>query len=213
MRILAWLLAAYAVLGAILMVAALLIGGPLVSRLDRVTTSALDTMASATEATRVAADAFEGFDVSIAEARASTDDAAGLTRETAVTLDALGAAMGISLFGAQPLLPLADQFERSAGQMRQLGDNLEGIGEALDNNRADVAEVGTQMRILANRLETFEGRITAERLGGGVPLSWLFYGFLAWQVLPILAAAVGAAWIFRNTRSVVGAPPLPPAGS
>ena len=211
MRILAWLLAAYAVLGAALMVAALLVGGPLVSRLDRITTSALDTMAAATEATRVAADAFDGFDVSITEARASTDDAAGLSRETAVTLDALSAAMGISILGAQPLLPLADQFERSAGQMRQLGDNLEAIGEALDGNREDVARVGTQMRTLANRLETLERRITDERLGAGIPLSWLFYGFLAWQVLPILAAAVGATWIIRHTRTVMVVPPPPPA--
>jgi hypothetical protein len=67
------------------------------------------------------------------------------------------------------------------------------------------------MRTLANRLETFERRISAERLGGGIPLSWLFYGFLAWQVLPILAAAVGATWLFRHTRTVLVVPPPPPA--
>jgi hypothetical protein len=206
MRILAWLLAAYAVIGAILILAALLVGGPLVSRLDRVTTSALDTMSAATEAANAAADAFDGFDVSVEQARTSSDQAAGLTRETATTLDGLAAAMSLSIFGAQPLLPLADQFERSADQMRQLGDNLEGIGEALDGNREDIARVGVRMRTLADRLETFEARIGSERLAGGLPLSWLYYGFLGWQVLPILAAAVGATWLFRHTRVVLVPP-------
>jgi hypothetical protein len=203
MRLLAWLLAAYAVIGSILIVAALLVGGPLVARLDRLTSSAMDTMSSATEASRAAAEAFDGFDTSVEEARSSAERAAGLSRETATTLDGLAAAMALNLFGAQPLLPLGDQFSRSAGQMRELGDNLDGIGSALGANREDVARVGQRMGELADELERFEGRLGEERLTGGIPLSWLYYGFLLWQVLPILAAAVGATWLFRHTRVVV----------
>ena len=203
MRVLAWLLAAYAALGVVFIAVALLVGGPLVTRLDRVTTSALGTMSAATSAADAAADAFDGFDASINRARQSATDAATLSRETSGTLDGLATAMSLSLFGTQPLLPLADQFQRSAEEMRQLGDNLEGIGQALSGNRDDIARVGVRMRTLADRLEALQERIGAERLAGGLPLSWLFYGFLLWQLLPIGAAGVGSAWIFRHTRVVV----------
>jgi hypothetical protein len=208
MRLLAWLLSAYAVLGSVLIVAALLVGGPLVGRLDRLTGSAVDTMSAASGAARAAADAFAGLDTSVVQARTSAEDAAALSGETATTLDALATAMGLNLFGAQPLLPLADQFERSAEQMRELSGNLDGIGLALDANREDVATVGDRMGDLADELETLSGRVVDEELAGGVPLAWLYYGFLLWQLLPILAAAVGAAWIFRHTRVVVTTDPV-----
>jgi hypothetical protein len=202
MRILAWLLAAYVAIGTLFVIAALLVGGPLVSRLDRVTTSALDTMSAATDAADAAADAFNGFDGSLQQARGSASDAASLSRETGSTLDALASAMSLSLFGSQPLLPLADQFQRSADQLRQMGDNLDGIGEALGGNRDDIARVGVRMRALADRLDELEGRVATEQLAGGIPLTWLYYGFLLWQLLPIAAAAVGAGWLFRHTRAV-----------
>lgn len=202
MRLLAWLLAAYAALGVVLVVAALLVGGPLVSRFDRLTASALDTVAAATEAADAAADAFDGFDVSLEEAGSSAAEAAELSRNAAGTLDSLSAAMGLTLLGAQPLLPLADQFERSAGQMLELGDNLDAIGASLSGNRDDVARVGERMRELAGELGELEAGIADERLGGSIPLTWLYYGFLLWQVLPIVAAAVGALWLFRQDRPV-----------
>lgn len=200
MRVLAWLLAAYATGGAVLMLITFIAGGPLVARLDRVTTSALGTMSAASRAADAAADAFGGFDASLEEARSSAADAASLSRETSTTLDALASAMSLTIFGSQPLLPLADQFEQSADQLRRMGDNLDGIGEALVTNRDDVARVGVRMRALAEELDRLEGRIGSERMSGGVPLGVLFYGFLLWQLLPIAAAGVGAAWLFRHSR-------------
>lgn len=203
MRILAWLLAAYATAGALLVVAALLVGGPLVVRVDRLTTSAAETMDAATGAANAAADAFEGFDTSVLQAHAAASDAANLSRETAATIDALAAAMSLSILGSQPLLPLADEFTASASRMRELGDNMEAIGEALTTNREDIATVGARMRELADSLVGLEGRIGEERTTGIIPLTWLYYGFLLWQLLPILAAAVGSAWLFRHTREVI----------
>jgi hypothetical protein len=203
MRILAWLLAAYAAAGAILVLAALLVGGPLVARVDRLTTSAVQTMDAATDAANAAAEAFDGFDTSVQEAHDSARDAANLSRETAVTIDALAAAMSLSILGSQPLLPLADEFSESANRMRELGDNMDAIGQALTTNREDIAAVGARMRELADNLVSLEGRIGEERTTGIFPLTWLYYGFLLWQLLPILAAAVGWAWLFRHTREVI----------
>lgn len=203
MRMLGWLLAAYAAIGLVLVVAAFLVGGPLVSRLDRLSTAATTTMAAAAEAADAAADAFGGFDASLGEARRSASDAASLSRETSATLDALAAAMSLSIFGTQPLLPLADQFSASAQQLRQMGDNLDQIGEALVANQSDIARVGVRMRTLADRLGSFQARLGSERLTGDLPLGWLFYGFVLWQLLPIVAAGIGAAWLLRHTRTVL----------
>jgi hypothetical protein len=202
MRLLGWLLAAYAAVGLVFVVVAVLIGGPLVARLDRMTTSATRTMHAAAQAADAAADAFGGFDSSITRARTSADRAADLSRSTATTLDGLAVAMSISIFGSQPLEPLASQFAASADQLRELGAELGGIGQALDVNRDDVGRVGNRMRALATELESLEGRIADERAGGGLSISWLFYGFLLWQLLPISAAGVGGAWLLRQPRVV-----------
>jgi hypothetical protein len=206
MRILAWLLAAYAAVGSVLVVVALLVGGPLVVRMDRLTTSAVRTMDAAADAANAAANAFDGFDASIQEAHASATEAASLSRETAATIDALAAAMSITILGSQPLLPLADEFTRSADRMRELGGSMDGIGAALTTNREDIAAVGSRMRELADSLVGLGGRAGAERSTGMIPLTWLYYGFLLWQLLPILAAAIGSAWLFRHPREVVVVP-------
>ncbi len=204
MRILAWLLAVYAAAGTVLVVAALLVGGPLVDRVNRLTASATRTMDAATAAADAAANALENFDTSLLEARDSATDAGNLSRETAGTMDALAAAMSLSVLGSQPLLPLADEFSVSANRMRQLGDNMDAIGSALTTNRDDLATVSAEMRELADSMVALGGRIRAERTGGDIPLTWLYYGFLVWQVLPITAAAVGAAWLFRLTSPSAG---------
>jgi hypothetical protein len=202
MRLLGWLLAAYAAIGLVFVVVAVVIGGPLVARVDRMATSATSTMHAAAQAADAAADAFGGFDSSITRARASADGAADLSRSTATTLDGLAAAMSISIFGSQPLEPLASQFAASADQLRELGAELGGIGQALDVNRDEVDRVGSRMRALATELESLEGRLADERAGGGLSISWLFYGFLLWQLLPISAAAIGGAWLLRHARMV-----------
>jgi hypothetical protein len=202
MRLLGWLLAAYAAIGVVFVIVAAVIGGPLVARVDRMTTSATTTMRAAAQAADAAADAFGGFDSSITRARTSADGAADLSRSTATTLDGLAAAMSISIFGSQPLEPLASQFAASADQLRELGAELGGIGQALEVNRDDVGRVGSRMRALATELESLEGRIANERAGGGLPISWLFYGFLLWQLLPIGAAAIGGAWLLHHARMV-----------
>ncbi len=203
MRILAWLLAAYAAVGTVLVVVAMLVGGPLMVRVDRLTSSTVQTMDAATRAANAAADAVEGFDASIQEAHDAATDAGNLSRETAATVDALAAAMSLSVLGTQPLLPLADEFSASASRMRELGENMDAIGSALTTNRGDIAAVGARMRELADRLVALGGRIGEERATGVIPLTWLYYGFLLWQLLPILAAAVASRWLFRHTREAM----------
>src|SRR5215208_5816050 len=106
MRMLGWLLLLYAIVGAGLVVASVVIGGPLVARVDRLAASASGSMDAAATAADAAADAFTGFDASLAEARRSTEEAATLSRNTSGTLAALSDAMALTVLGSQPLLPL-----------------------------------------------------------------------------------------------------------
>ena len=191
---LAWLLLAYAALGVVFTALALAVGGPLVARADRLASSASGSLDSAASAAAAAAQSLTGFEGSLARARSSTDQAATLTHDAAGTMDSLADAMSLSVFGAQPLLSLADDFGSTAQELRDMGDSLGGIGQALGTNQADLATVGVQLGRLADDLSALRGGIAREQAGASPPLSWLFYGFLVWQLLPITAAAI-AGWL------------------
>src|SRR4051812_40067583 len=107
MRLLAWLLIAYALLGMVLLLVAALVGGPLIARVDRLASSATGSMDAAAAAAASAADSFDRFDDSLADAQSSTEQAATLSRSAADTLDSLSDTMSISVLGNQPFLPLA----------------------------------------------------------------------------------------------------------
>jgi hypothetical protein len=199
MRTLAWILIAYAAVGVVFLLIAVLVGEPLVARADRLASSASGSLDSAASAAAAAADSLDGFDDSLGRARSSTEQAAGLTSDAAGTMDSLADAMGLNVLGAQPLLPLADEFRTTAGELRDLGHSLGGIGQALSDNQSDLGAVGAQLDRLAQELGALRGGIGQEQAGASPPLSWLFYGFLAWQVLPMVAAALAGRWLLART--------------
>lgn len=68
-------------------------------------------------------------------------------------------AMQLSILGAQPLLPLADEFTASAEQAEQLGGRLDAIGGSLGDTRADVAIIGVELETLSRELESLRGDV------------------------------------------------------
>ena len=201
MRMLGWLLVLYASAGALLLVATLAIGGPLMTRAEQLAGSAGGSMGSAADAAVAAADAFDGFDASLTQARGSTADAAAISRATSRTLQSLADAMSLSVFGNQPLLPLADEFSASAGPLELMGENLESIGEALASNQGDVAALAVELRTLADELNQLRVEVDRESSEDGTapPLSWLLYGFALWQLLAVASAAVAGGILLRRT--------------
>lgn len=199
---LGWLLASYAVVGALLAILSLAVGGPLMTRAEQLAGSATGSMQSAADAAEAAADAFDGFDASLDEAERSTAEAATISRDTAGTLRSLSDAMAISIFGNQPLLPLADEFARSADQLDQMGANLDAIGQALTTNQEDVASLAVELRSLADQLGKLRGAVDQEQAGSASapPLRLLLFGFVAWQLLTVTAAGVGAWLVLRGAR-------------
>jgi hypothetical protein len=157
-----------------------------------------------------AADATGGFDDSLAQARASTERAAVLSRDVSATMDELSRSMRITVFGAQPLAQLAAPFERAGQQLLALGTDLDGIGEALQENSDQIDTIGTDLARLQGSVDRLvEG---VENAGGlnieAASLATLRLGLLA---LLLWLAGLAAGCVFAGLallRWTQGAKPL-----
>jgi hypothetical protein len=194
-RPLAIALAAYGVVGIVLVLVGAFVGIDLAARVERLAVSADAALVAASRTTRSAAEAFTNIDASLDEAEASAASAATLSREASATLDSLASAMELSIFGAQPLLPLAADFAASADQAAELADALDGVGGSLGGTRADVADVGVEMDQLAADLEALSDRDDE----GATPPVRLFVGLLlAWLAMPAIGAILASALLWRR---------------
>jgi hypothetical protein len=192
-RVLGGVLVAYGVLGLLVIAGALAIGRPAIGRVDEMLASAASTMQSASRAATTAADAFDGFGASMEQARASATDAARLSRDAAATSAALADAMSVSIFGARPLMGLADEFTATSQQLQGMAVNLDGIGTAISASDADLGRVELSLRSLARDLAELRTGIRTPSEEPLVSLNLLFYAFLLWQallVVPSLAVGV-----------------------
>lgn len=203
-RPLAWGLILYGLLGLALVVGGAVIGLETAARLERLATEADGTLAAAARSTRAAAESFTSIDGSLTDARASADGAAILAREASATLDALSVAMQLSLFGAQPLLPLADEFATSADQASELAGTLEAVGASLGDTRTDVAVIGVELDSLSRQLESLQD--SSEMDGTAPPLSLFVALLLAWLAIPPIGALFAGLVLLRRAR-----PAAPPA--
>ena len=203
-RLLAWSLILYGIFGLVLVIAGAAVGLEVAGRIERMAVAAGGTLEAASRSTRAAADSFTSIDGSLSEAEASADGAAALAREAGGTLDSLAIAMQLSVLGAQPLLPLADEFSTSADQATELADRLEAVGGSLGDTRTDVATIGVELETLSVELETLQGSGGAD---GGTPPLRLFVGLLlAWLAIPAIGALIFGLALLRPAR-----PPSPPA--
>jgi hypothetical protein len=198
-RILGALLIAYGTLGVLVIVGALAIGAPAIARVERLVDAAVATTNSASRAANAAADAFDGFGQSMERARTSASDAAAVSREAAATSSSLADAMDISIFGAQPLLGLSDDFRATSDQLQGLAVDLDEIGLALVASDDDLVRVESSLRLLAADLFELRGRIGAQSAEPSIALNLLFYAFLAWQALPALASLMVGVVLLRRS--------------
>lgn len=195
-----WLMVIYGMLGFVLVVTGALVGLDAADRFERLATDASDAITSAAAATDAAADSFSNIDTSLAESRTSADAAAALAREASGTLTALATAMSLSLFGAQPLLPLAGEFTTSADQAAELADTLDGVGASLGDTRTDVARIAPELERLSDELDALGGG--SERGAGTPPLRIFVIVLLAWLLMQAVGSLLGGLVLMRS-RPVV----------
>jgi hypothetical protein len=199
-RRLAWALITYGVTGVALLIIVVSVALDAAGRVERIAGSADSALDSAAVTADAAAEAVDGTNDSLERGAASASDAATLSRDASASLRSLGAAMELSIFGAQPLLPLADDFETTADQAASLADELDGVGDALTDTQDDIAVVGSRLRDLSTELTALAA---AEGATASAPPLRLIVMLLAiWMGLPAVAALLAGTWVLRRSRAV-----------
>jgi len=194
-RGLAWGLIVYGVLGIALVASGASIGLGLAGRIEELATAAEGTLSAAAESTRAAADSFTSVDGSLEQANTSATQAAELSREASATLGSLANAMSLSILGAQPLLPLADDFNTSADQAEALAGTLDGVATSLGDTQTDVAVIGGELEELSRQIEALQNAATP----GEAPQLRLFVVLLlAWITVPALGALILGLSLLRR---------------
>jgi hypothetical protein len=143
-----------------------------------------------------------GMDTSLADAKAATDRASGLTTGLAANMFGLRDAMSLSIFGAQPLLGLAAGFDTSGQQLTALGADLTVIGASLDTNRADVATTSANLADLATsvgRLTTMVGDSPSVEISTAslATVRLAVYAICGWLAVLALGCVLAGTYLVR----------------
>lgn len=195
-----WVLVGYGAAGLLLVAATLLAIGPLVARASLAADSAGGTVAQAAVALDHSAAAFDGFGHSLDDAKVSSAHAAQLLNDAATTSGQLADAMAVSIFGAQPLLPLAQSFRRNSDELRGVSEDLRTLSGAIGRNAGDVARIRDDLRALRDQV----ARIAAESAAApnaptvGPALRILLGGLALWLGLLAAAALGGGILLLRR---------------
>ena len=194
-RLLGWGLVLYGLSGVVLVIGGGLVGLEVAGRVERLASAADGTLAAATASVEAASDAFANVDASLAESQASAAAGAHLSREASGTLRSLSVAMELSIFGAQPLRPLAADFETSADQASALAETLERVSSSMDDTRSDVSGIGTELDNLGVELAVLRDSTGA---GGDAPsVRPLVMLLLGWLLIPALGGIIGGMALLR----------------
>ena len=184
-------LVGYGTVGLVLVVAAIVGGWSGIARID----AAVGSVAEASETLDAVADSFAGFDASLEGAGKSAQDAAAASRSASSTATRLADAMGLSIFGAQPLLPLANDFRRQAADLRAVADDLDGLGSSLAKDQDEVKRIHDHVTVLSARIRGFGNP------AGGAGIAALLIALLLWLGAQAVAAlAVGIVLLRRRSH-------------
>ena len=200
---LAWGLIAYGVAGLLLSIVGVTFGLDAAGRLEQLAAATDQTLEAAASSTAAAAASFDSIDASLVSAEDSVAQAAMLAADAGATLDSLSAAMNLSVFGAQPLRPLADEFADAADQATALATTLTTTAGSVSDVRTDATAIGTELEGLADELQALRGSVPPDP----VPIRGLVALLIAYLTLPAVAALVAGLLTLRAQRAAEEAPP------
>jgi hypothetical protein len=150
-RIGGWALIAYGLAGILLLLIAFAVASGPLGTAQRLLVSLDGTLHAAADTARSTSTALDSVDSGLGEAQRGTADASTLVADAAATSGRLASAMGLTIFGAQPLIGLSDDFEAIQTQLTGLSANLDAVSGAmatssddLDDVRIDVARLATE---------------------------------------------------------------------
>ena len=187
-RVIAAALLAYGLAGIVVLGALAIAVLPMTNTLDTIARSSADV----SEALATTRDAFDGFGSSLTEAQRSAERAAAAARSSSQAAGQLASGMSLSIFGAQPLLSLAQGFRQQSDDLSALASELDLLAGSLAKNGDDVREIRTEVATLHTR---------ATSLGTSSPgSSWLVPALLvliAWMAVPPLVALLAGLVLLR----------------
>ena len=198
-RLLGWMLTIYGLLGLVLVTAVLLAIGPLLTRASVAADSAGDSLAAAAVALDHTATAFDGFGHSLDDAKTSSAHSAQLLKSASDTSAQLADAMSVNIFGAQPLLSIAQSFRRNTDELRGVSEDVSTMSDAIGRNSRDVTAVRDDLKVLRDRVTQLARDAAASKDGPRVEpaLSVIVYGLAIWLGLLATAAFVAGAVLLR----------------
>ena len=194
LELMGYALIANGALGLLLALVALVTIGPLVARTSGAVDSAGDSLAAAALSLDQTAAAFDGFSVSLNDAKVSSAHASQLLNDAAGTSTQLADGMAISFFGSQPFLSLSQSFRKNADELKGVSADLSTLSGAIGKNAADVATVRDSVRVLRDRVQELARAAAASPTDRrvGPELTILAYGLALWlAVLGALSLAGG----------------------
>ncbi len=141
-------------------------------------------------------------------ARQSADSAAGLASQTSGTFREMAQAVQVQVFGFEPLGGLAPQFQQSADQLDQLASTLAATRDALQGNATRVQQVGGDLRGVQQQVDNLA--TTLDRAGVlmaptevETPLKVAFYGMCALFALQSLFSLLAGIALLREHESIM----------
>jgi hypothetical protein len=152
-----------------------------------------------------------GMDASLEQAGQATDRAAQLSVGVAASMYELRNAMGLTVFGVQPLIGLAAGFDETGQQLELLAQDVAAIGIALEANRGDAVAVADSLAQLSRAVDDLtqavaDGpalEVSSEALDG---MRLAIYGVIAWMLALAVGCIAGGVACWRAANS----DPLPP---
>lgn len=138
-------------------------------------------------------DAFDGFAVSLVDARLAAERAASSARSSAATARRLADAMSLSVFGAQPLLPIATDFRRQSQDLEDLATGVDQLAAALSANELDVRVLRDDVTVLRDRIAGVDTTSALQAAPVGIVLLLV----VAWFAAMALAFVVAGIALWR----------------
>jgi hypothetical protein len=211
-------LIAYGVLGVLLFAAVAYAVDRPIDEAGRLTVSIegqrgalLASLEQASTTIEEAAVGVRGMDASLEQAGQATDRAAQLSVGVAASMYELRNAMGLTVFGIQPLIGLAAGFDETGQQLELLAQDVAAIGIALEANRGDAVAVADSLAQLSRAVDELtqavaDGpalQVSSEALDG---MRLAIYGVIAWMLALAVGCIAGGVACWRAASS----DPLPP---
>lgn len=174
---------------------------------DRDRTALVQSLRTVGRTIGAAGESTGSFDGSLASAQNSANTASQLAFETSNTFRTMAQQMQLQVFGIQPLVTLAPQFEQGAEQLLQLAITMGDTRDAMSTNRSQISRVTSELAQLQREVgqvaDSFD-RSTQSLAAPGqlLPFQVAFYGMSGLVLIQSLFSLVAGFALMRHRERI-----------